>query len=168
MTLTTADGDGRTGRDAVRSVAKLTLGALSVALLAYLVSLLPGIERLIPGTPVSLVAVVGALASVAIAGLLLYVARRLAAITQIVIDGPDPLVEHVGSILHWLVVLGAVLVAHAGLAPVALPILGDLSWIYDVAFLVLSVPILAVVAARLYVSLDPAADSLADRLTTEA
>lgn len=167
MTQSRTDSDERIRRDATRTVAKLSPAALSLALLSYLVTLLPGTDRLIPGTNVSVVAVAGAVAGLAITAILLYAAQRLAAITRDVLDGPPRLVEHVASIVHWLVVLAAVLVAHAALAPVVLPVLGDLAWIYDVAFLLASVPILVVVAVRLYVALDPAADLVADSVARE-
>jgi len=152
------------GQDTARSVSKLLVAALSLIGLAFLVSLLPGIERLLPGTSVTLVALTGAVASLVVAGILLYAASGLAALVRLLLDGPKPLDEHVASIVHWLVVLAAVLVAHWGLAPVFVPALGEVAWIYDAAFLLLALPSIGVIAARLYVSLDPAAEEVADSL----
>lgn len=165
--MTDPDSPHERDRVAARSLAKLALAALSLALLAGLVSFLPGIDRLVPGTPVSVLAVVGAVAGVAIAGVLLYAARRLAAVTRLALSGPKPLVEDVAAIVHWLVVLAAVLVAHAGLAAIAEAILDDLLWVYDLSFLLLSVPILVVLAVRLYDALDPAADAVAETVAGE-
>lgn len=165
--MTQTHSAARGGRTAARSLAKLTLAACSLVLLAFLVSLLPGIDRLVPGTPVSVLAVVGAIASTLVAAILLYAAQRLAAITRLVLDGPRELIEDVAAIVHWLVVLAAILVAHAGWAALAEPVLDGFAWAYDVAFLLLSVPILVVLAVRLYVALDPAADVVADSVAGE-
>lgn len=167
MTSTASDDGSVIGRDRARSIAKLTIAALALVLLAYLVSLLPGIERFVPGTRVSLVAVAGALASLAIATILVYLASRLAAVTRLALDGPPELIEHVASIVHWLVVLAAVLVAHSGLAPVVRPVLEEAMWLYDLSFLLVSLPILVVIAVRLYVAIDPAADTLVDTVAGE-
>jgi len=66
------------------------------------------------------------------------------------------------SALSW-----PVLVAHRGLAGVFRPLFGGLAWLYDVAFLLLALPAIAIVAVRLYTSLDPAADLIADRVAGE-
>ena len=58
--------------------------------------------------------------------------------------------------------LAAVIVAHWGLAPAVTSLIP--TWVYDVGFLVLSLPPLAFVAARLYHTLDPAADLVTDRV----
>jgi len=154
------------GRERIRAASKVVLGVGAVVFVLALASLLPGLDRLVPG-PVSLVAVAGALVALAVAGLLVYVARGLAALVRLSLDGPRAVVENVASVVHWVVVLLAVLVAHAGLAGVANPLLGDLSWLYDLAFLLVALVPLAVVAARLYVTLDPAADLLADRVADD-
>lgn len=66
--------------------------------------------------------------------------------------------------MYWLGVLAAVLVAHRGLAGVVAPFGGGFVWLYDVGFLLLSIPAIAFVAVRLYATLGPGADLLADRI----
>ncbi|EMA39512.1 hypothetical protein [Halobiforma nitratireducens] len=151
-------------RDTVRTVGKLLLATLAAILLLSLMSLLPGIDRVIPGTPVTFVAVVGAIVTVAIVALLLYLAPALASLLRSTLEGPPSIVDDVASIVQLFVVLVAVLVAHRGLEPAIAPLLGDLAWTYDVVFLVIALGPLAILAARIYVSIDPIAELFADRV----
>jgi hypothetical protein len=150
-------------RDTVRSASKLLLGAGSLVFVLYLVTLLPGVNRLVPRTPVTFAAVVGAIGTVALAGLLLYAAPKVALLTRLSLDGPRAIVGNVSSVAYWLVVLAAVLVVHRGLAGVVTPWL-DAVWAYDVAFLLLALPAVATIAARLYDAVDPGAAAVADRV----
>ncbi|MFW5918377.1 MAG: hypothetical protein ACOCR0_02725 [Haloferacaceae archaeon] len=156
------------GRDTVRSVSKILLSAAAVIFLLYLLTLLPGVDRLVPRTPVTFAALVGAIASVALVALLLYAAPKVAALVRMILQGPQHLVENVVSITHWLVVLAAVVVAHRGLAGAIVPFLEGVAWLYDVAFLLVALPVVVFIAARLYVSLDPGADLLADALVGDS
>ena len=158
-------------RDTVQSVGKLVLATLALIWLLYLVSILPGVDRVIPGTPVTFAAIAGAIATVTIVGLLLYLAPALADLVRSTVDGPAQVVDDVASIVHLFVVLVAVLVAHRGLAPLLVPILEqpagihNAGWMYDVLFLALALPPLAILAARIYVSIDPISELLADKVT---
>lgn len=164
MNLDSVDTSPVVGHDTTRTVSKLLLSAGSLAFVAYLVTLLPGADRLVPATPVSFVAVVGAIATVVIAALLLLAAPRIAYLTRRSLEGPVALVDHVASAACWIVVLAAVLVAHSGLAGLVVPLPDGVAWLYDVAFLLLALPPVAFVAIHLYQGLDPGAELLADRL----
>ena len=150
------------GTDTVESASRIVFGTTALAVVLALASLLPGLDLLVPRTPVTLAAVVGALATLAVVAVLLYLARALAVLTRLALDGPAAVVEHLASVVHWAVVLGAVLVAHAGLAPAVTPLLGGAGWVYDVTFLLAALVPLAVVAARLAVAVDPLAELVAD------
>lgn len=167
MTANRTDLRTAVDRDTLQSAGKLLLATLSLLLVLSLASVLPGIDRLIPGTPVTFVAVVGAIVTVAVVGLLLFLAPALAELVRATLEGPQAVVEDVASIVQLFVVLVAVLVAHRGLAPALAPLLGGLTWVYDLVFLAIALPPLAILAARLYVSLDPMADLLADRITRD-
>ncbi len=153
--------------ETVRTIGKLVLTTLSLLFLLSLVSLLPGIDRLIPGTPVSFAAVVGAVVTLAIVALLLYLAPALAKLVRSTLEGPTHVVDDVSDIVQLLVVFVAVLVAHRGLEPAIVPLLEGMAWIYDVVFLAIALPPLSILAARVYVSLDPMADLLAERFSTD-
>lgn len=154
-------------RSTVRSASKLVLAALSVILLGSLASLLPGAEWLLPGTPVAVIAVVGAVATVLVVGLLLSLAPVLATLVRKNLGGPTEVGDDIASMVRTAVVLLAVLVAHRGLAPAVVPLLEGAAWLYDVVFLTLALPLLAVLTVRLYDFLDPAADAVADRVASE-
>jgi len=153
------------GPETVESIGEIVLGVGALAFVVALASLLPGLDLPVPQTPVTLAAVVGALATVAVAGLLLYLASGLAALTRLALDGPADVVEHVASVVHWLVVLATALVAHAGLAPAVQPLFGGVGWLYDVTFLLAALGPLVVVAARLSVVVDPLAALVAQGVT---
>ncbi|OVE84737.1 hypothetical protein [Natronolimnobius baerhuensis] len=157
--------------DTVQSVGKLVLATVALVWLLWLVSMLPGVGRFIPGTPVTFAALVGAIATVLVVGLLLYLAPALAGLVRSTVDGPENVVDDVASITHLFIVLVAVLVAHRGLAQLLVPLLenplglGNAGWTYDIVFLALALPPLAILAARIYVSLDPMSELLAKKLT---
>ncbi len=141
---------------------KLLLGAASVTFVLYLVTLLPGVDRLVPRTPVTFAAVVSAVATVVVAGLLLYAAPKAALLVRMVLSGSREVIGNVASAAYWLLVLAAVLVAHRGLAGVVTPFVD--ARFYDAVFLLAALPAVIAVAARLYDSLDPGAEALADRV----
>lgn len=150
--------------ETTRSIGKGFLATLALLSLLSLVWLLPGIDRLIPGTPVTFVAIAGAIVTLAIVALLVYLAPAFATLVRSMLDGPQPVVEDVASIVQLLVVFVAILVAHRGLAPVLVPFLDGVAWMYDVVFFALAFPPLAILAVRVYTSLDPMADVLAERV----
>lgn len=149
-------------RDTVRSVSKLLLAAVSLVFVLYLLTLLPGIDRIVPRTPITFAALVGVIVTIAMVALLLYLAPKLATLTKMTLEGPQVIVENLASVVYWLVVLVAVLVAHSGLAGAVSPLLDGIVWVYDVLFLLVALPAVAVIAVRLYASLGPGADILAD------
>jgi hypothetical protein len=151
-----------TDRDVVRTAARLLLAAVSAAVLLALASLLPGVGRLLPALPVSLLGVAVAVVTVAVVWSLLLAAPRVATLVRVTVDGRASVAEHAAGVAYWLVVLAAVLVAHAGLAGLVVPALGGLAWLYDGAFLLAGLVPLAAVAARLWALVDPAAEAVAD------
>ncbi|MFC3957084.1 hypothetical protein [Halovivax cerinus] len=152
-------------RETIRRAGKLLLAALALAVLLSLVSVLPGIDRLVPGSPVTVIALVGAAVTIVIVALLVSLAPAVATLVRTAVDGPDPIVEDAATSAQLLVVFVAIIVGHRGLAPAVVPLLDDLAWAYDLLFLVLALPPLAVLAVHVYTSLDPVADVLAERVT---
>ncbi|MFC6753067.1 hypothetical protein [Halorubrum tibetense] len=160
----------RFDRNTVRSVSRVAIAALALVGVLSLFTMLPGMDRLVPLTPVTFAAVVTATFTLAVVVLLAYAAPRLAALTRVSIHRPDGaeevsrVAEGVGSVVHWLVILVAVLVAHAGLAGVVTPLLDEVVWAYDAAFLVVSLVPLVFLVVRLAVTIDPMSELIADRV----
>lgn len=161
-------------RDAVRSASRLLIGALAVVGVLAVVTLLPGIDRLVPFAPVTFAAVATGVVALAVAGTLLYAAPKFALLTRLALDGraadagsdarPSQIAENAGGMAYWLVVFGAVLVAYRGLAGVAVPLLNDAAWAYDAVFLFAALVPVVFLVARLTVTVDPLADAVADRV----
>jgi uncharacterized membrane protein YkvI len=152
------------GRESIYTTTRLLLAAAALVFLAYLVGLLPGIDRLLPETPVTVAALIGAVITAVVVALLVSVAPKLATLARTSLDWPAEVVENLASVVYWLVVLLAVLVAHRGFAGLVQPLFGGLGWLYDVAFLLVALPAVVVVAARLYAGLDPATELVTDRV----
>ncbi|TKX55782.1 hypothetical protein EXE42_01935 [Halorubrum sp. SP3] len=165
-------------RDTVRSTSKLLIGALAIVGVLAVVTLLPGVDRLVPFAPVTFAAVATAVVALAVAGILLYAAPKFALLTRLALSRrgadaesdtrSDRIVENAGGVVHWLVVFGAVLVAYRGLAGVAVPVLNGAAWAYDAAFLFVALVPVVFLVARLTVTVDPLAELVADRVAGEA
>ena len=151
-------------RELVRTVSKLVLVTAWLVVMLSLLTLLPGVDSLVPRTPVTFVAIAGAVVTVALVGLLMYIAPMLASLVLASLDGPQRLVENLAAVVYWFVVLVAVIVAHRGFAGVVTPFLDGFEWVYDVTFLLAALPVVAFIGARLYASLDPGSELVADRV----
>lgn len=154
-------------RKTARSVGKLVIAALSFLFVLYLATMLPAMDWLFPGTTITFVIIARAIATVVIAAVLLWLAGRLAVFTRLLFGGPAEVIEHLASAVHWLAVLAAVIVLHRGFEPIMASLIDGSLWAYDLVFLGLAIPPLVIVAARLYVALDPAAELFAEKIATE-
>jgi len=158
-------------RETVRSAGRVAIAALALVGVLSLFTLLPGVDRLVPLTPVTFAAVAGAVATAAVVALLLYAAPRVASLTRAALHRTDAaerverIAENGAALAYWLVVLAAVLVAHRGFAGAVVPLLDGFAWAYDAAFLVASFVPLVFVVARLTVTVDPLSALVADRVT---
>ncbi|GAA0533879.1 hypothetical protein ABNG02_09190 [Halorubrum ejinorense] len=176
----TAAGDSADGssvreafdRDTVESASRLLIGALAIVGALAVVTLLPGVDRLVPFAPVTFAAVATGIVAVAVAGILLYAAPKFALLTRAALGGrvadgdapPDRIAENAGGMAYWLVVFGAVLVAYRGLSGAVVPLLNDAAWAYDAAFLFVALVPVVFLVARLTVTVDPLAEAVADRV----
>ncbi len=165
MNIPNADIQGSVSRDSVCSVSKLLLVAAWLMFVVYLFTILPGVDRVIPRTRITLAALVGAAVTFALVGLLLYSAPKLATLVRVGVDAPREIVENVSSVVYWSMVLAAVLVAHRGFIGIARPFVDGSMWIYDIVFLLSALPVVTFIAARLYASLDPSSELVADKIT---
>jgi len=165
MTLSKANLQQSVDSKTVRSVTKLTLVAIWLVVMLYLLTLVPGVDRVIPQTPVTLAAIVGAIVTLVLVGILVHLAPKAATLTRMSLDGPQELVEHAAGAVYWLIVLVAVLVAHSGLAGAVLPLLDGFEWVYDIVFMFVAIPVLVVIGARLYSLLDPSSELVAEKVT---
>ena len=165
MNFDESNVSNRVGERSVRLVTKLLLAAGSVAFVAYLLTLLPGIDRLVPQTPVTFAAILGAIATAVIVVLVVYAAPRIALLVEMGVEGPREVVEEIAAVVQWTVVLAAILIAHRGFAELVVPLLDGNSWLYDVGFLFLAFPVVVFVAVHLFRGVDPSADLLAARFS---
>lgn len=153
--------------DTVRSVSKIALTAVWLVLVLALLTVVPGIERVIPRTPVTFAALVGAIATIVMVGLLLYMAPKLATLTRMSLEGSRDIVDSIASVVYWSVVLVAIIVAHVGLAGAIRPLFDVNVWFYDVIFLGLALPAVVIIARQLYTILEPGSEFLAEKFEDE-
>jgi hypothetical protein len=172
MTETESTATDAFDRDAVRSASRVAIAALALVGVLYLFTLLPGVDRLVPLTPVTFAAVASAVVTAAVVALLLFAAPKVASLTRAALHRTDAaahverVVENAGAMAYWLVVLAAVLVAHRGFAGTVVPLIGGFAWAYDAAFLIAAFVPLVFVVARLTVTVDPLSELVADRVAS--
>lgn len=155
---------GRLDRSTVDALVRVGLGVGLLALVVWLTTALPGADRYVPGDPLGVEAVLGAVVAVAIAVGLIYLAPALGGIAAASVRQPASVAEDVASIVTWATVLLALLLAHRGVEPVAATLSPWRLWWYDLGFLLVSVPVLVVIALRLYRLIDPMAAYLTEGL----
>lgn len=144
-------------RDALEAVVREALVVLGIASLTGLALLVPGAGRELPGAAITIGDVILAAGTAAVVGSLLYSVPRVRDLVSSAIVGPSTVVDDVSAVAGYLVAFVAVLVGHRGLAPVAVPVIDGVAWAYDQAFLLFAAIVLALMARRLYRSLDPIA-----------
>lgn len=127
-----------------------------------LAALLPGLGELFGWLPVSVSAILLAVASGLVIAGLLAVSPAVERLVRRTLDGPDGVVDDAGASAKFLVIFIAVAVAHRGFGPALLPLTERVAadWVYHAAFLVCALVPLVLIARRLYRSLDPLAELL--------
>lgn len=137
--------------DALRPVVYESFVLVAMLIVLGLATLLPGAGRALPTTSVTIREVIVAIGTVAIVVWLAHSIPAVARFTRASLVGPDELVADLGHIAGALVAFLAVLVAYRGFAGVVIPTLvgRQAVWAYDVAFLVVGLAPLVVVANRL-------------------
>ena len=164
------DGDPSPTR--VEEITKLLLGAAGLVVLAGLLSIIPPLERTVPGTPdgvfVSFETLVSGLVTVVVVGLFLVVADELEALVVERLPGRDPLVADAGAVVKYLVVFLVLVAAYGPLAAVATPFLmpSDTVWVFDLAYVLVALLPLGVVASIVVGDLDELASVSVDAFRT--
>lgn len=160
--------------EALRPVVHEALVLAAMLLVLGLSTLLPGADRALPGTAVTIREVIPATGTVAVVVWLAHAAPSVAALVRSSLVGPEQVVADAGRIAAASVAFLAVIVAYTGLAGVVVPTLvaRDAVWAYDLAFLVVGLGPLAVIANRLRRNLEELADlvtaAVADDRSVEA
>lgn len=160
---TTDAADEPSGPTRLQSVVKLFLGTLAIVAFGYLLSLVPPFEQQLPGTPITIEAAILGVLAVIVFGLFVVIADELETVAAERLDGPGDVDESAGGILKYVVVFLAFLAVYEPLARAVVPFLAESgnAWLFDVAYAVVALLLLALTAALVYVSLDPLATMLA-------
>ena len=144
----------------IQKITTLTFIVIWLVMMLYLLSLLPGMDRIIPQTPITVVAIVAAIVTAVIVGLLLSLAPKIATALHDMLSGTEPLIEHASSVVYWAIILLAVLIAHRGFAGVVVPFFDEMVWLYDSIFLILALPAVICIGFRLYLMVEPGSKAL--------
>lgn len=146
--------------DALRPVVYEALTLVAMLFVLGLSTLLPGAERTLPSTSITIREVIIATGTAAIVVWLAHAAPAVARLARSSLVGPDQVVEDAGRIAAATVTFLAVLVAYRGFAPLAIPtfVARDAVWAYDLAFLAVGLVPLAIIANRLRRNLDEVTD----------
>lgn len=149
--------------DTVKPVVREGIFLLGMIGLLLLGSILPATGRTLPGTDIAVGDAVVGIATLGIVASLLYAAPMLRDLIETSLEGPADIIADIASIGQYVMVFVAVLMAHQGFAPVLIPII-DVNWIYDLAFLLIALIPLSLIAYRFHGVLDPLAQFLTDEL----
>jgi hypothetical protein len=156
----------RAGSISTDTLAPIVREAVIVAALLSFMGLgllLPAVGQEFPGTGIAIADIVVAAGTVGIVGTLIWAGPAIRSAVVASLTGPPQVLEDAASIARNLVVFAAVLIAHWGLGPVLRPVL-QVPWAYDMGFLLIAIVPLAVIAYRLYTSLDPIVAFVTDGL----
>lgn len=147
----------------VKAVVKLVLVAFGVVLFAYLLSLLPPLERALPGTPISYEDALFGLAAVVVLGLFVAVGNQLEQVVDERLTSEDRAVRGTGRMLNYLVVFLAFVAVYRPLARAIVPFLAasGTAWLFDLAYVLVALGLLVAVVLPLYRSLDELARLIA-------
>lgn len=144
-----------------RPVIKLLLALVGLFVLRFIVTNLPGLGTQIPGTGLTATAVLAAIITLAMVGVLVNFGIEIEPRLQRALSGPQEVITDMAAIVKFLVFLVAIIVAYDGLAVVAVTLLPiDLVWVYDLVFLLAALVPTALVAQRMFSNLDELTDLL--------
>lgn len=145
----------------VQAVVRQGLVVGVLVLVGGLVRVLPGAGREIPGTGLSVGALMTTGVAAAVLATIVLSTAAVGTLVRACVVGPREVVDDLAGAARFGLVLLAVLVAYAGFAPSVVPQLaGDSVWAYDVAFLGFALFPVVGVARRLHRSADPVAREL--------
>lgn len=146
---------------ALQAVLRHAVFAGTLVVLLVAVSVLPGAGRTLPGTGLTVGGLGTATVAAGLVATLLYAVRSVADLVESALRGPPDVVDDLAAAAGYAVGFLAVLVAHWGLTPAALPLLGpERAWAYDAAFLGVALLPTAALAHRLVRNADVLAASL--------
>lgn len=158
--LSTTD---RIDTDAVEPVVRIGLAILAMAALLGLALLLPGTDWIVLEPAVSVADIVFGIGTLGIVAGLFYLAPRVRTLVSSWLQGPADVVASAAAVATYLVDFVAVLVAHQGFAPFVRPLLRP-AWLYDAVFAVAALGLLAVIAYRFWLALDPITSLLTEKV----
>ena len=143
--------------DTVRRIVKATHVIVAAAFLLVLVSLLPGIDRLLAVASLSITTVLLAVGTLVVAGALLAVAPTVETFVRQSLTGPESIVDDAAAIARYLVWFAVALIGYRGFYPLFSPAFDGFGawWVYDAVFLLIGIVPVALIARRLYDSFDP-------------
>ena len=153
----------------ISSLVKLVIVIIVLLFLLVFVSVLPGLDQLVPGLPITFGAIVSAVVTLAIVLLLVRVAARIRTIIQHLLIDIAEIETHSTAVVYWTIVFLAVVIAYEGFEAAMAPILVEagLLWTYDLVFFLLGVIPLAFVGYHLFQLLDPLADWCVTKLRSD-
>lgn len=153
----------------VESLINLIFAVVALLLLLVFVSILPGVDRLVPGMPISYAALLSALVTLVISILLVRVAWTAKAGIRQLPMRVDEVSTYAARVVYWTIMFLALVIAYEGLGPAIVPLAAeaDVLWLYDFAFLAIGIVAIFVVGYSLLRLIDPLAEWMVAKLRSE-
>ncbi len=149
-----------------RPVIKLILALISLFVLRFIITSLPGLDTPIPDMPITFSLVAGAVITLIMVAIIVNFGREIEPRISRVLTGPQSVTDDLANATKFLVFLLGILIAYDGLSGVIVPFLvpDPGAWIYDIIFLLVALVPTIIVAQRMFNNLDEITDILAEQV----
>jgi len=143
--------------DVYRPVVRLAVGLIILAIINWILTNLPMVRAVsVPGSPISITAVVSVIVGFIMIALLLNFGKEFSPRIQAAL----PTISEIGPIVSSAIALSVVTVAYLMFKDAVVPLMKEYAWLYPLAFLVVAIWPLVTLITALYHSSDKVADLL--------
>lgn len=147
--------------DVYRPVVRLVVGLLVLAIINWILTSLPMVKAVsIPGSPISVTAIVSVIVGFIMIALLLNFGKEFSPRVQAAL----PTISESGPIVSSAIALSVVTVAYLMFRDAVVPLMKDYGWIYPLAFLIVAIWPLVTLITALYHSSNKVADLAAVKI----
>ena len=138
-----------------RPVIRLMVGLIILAIINWVLTNLPMVKAVsIPGSPVSITAIVSVVVGIIMISLLLVFGKEFAPRLQAAL----PTVPEIGTVVSATIALAVVTIAYTMFKAAIIPFMQELLWLYHLTFLIIAIWPLTTLITALYKSSNKIAD----------
>jgi len=141
--------------DVYRPVVRLVIGLLILAVINWILTALPMVKAVtIPGSPVSITAIISVIVGCIMIALLLNFGKEFSPKMQSAL----PTITEIGAMVSSAIALAVITIAYLMFKDAVMPLMKEFGWIYPLTFLVIAIWPLVTLITSLYKSSNKIAD----------